>query len=190
MNRLTVNAGTILAFVAASAVGGAHAGAQITDVARTPIGDAAQITFGYLCGDRFVIRNDGTRPVDLEYGIEKGTEHTRLALDARESVELQSTSKKDIELWMDEKMIARAAKEKRSCKDIQGNAAVSVRPLEINTTASSSRRSYGMYGATYPFYDPWYFGSFGYYGFGYRPFYSTFISRPIIIRRGGGRRGR
>ena len=62
--------------------------AQITEVARTPIADAAQVTFGYVCDDRFMIRNDGTKPIDLEYGLEKGTEHTRITLNAREAVEL------------------------------------------------------------------------------------------------------
>ncbi|MEP7381923.1 MAG: hypothetical protein ABI910_09570 [Gemmatimonadota bacterium] len=191
MKRLTAITASLLGATLASAAGGVRADAQITEVARTPIADAAQITFGYLCGDRFVVRNDGTRAIDLAYGVEKGTEHTKLALNARESVELQSTSKHDVELWMDGKMIARASKEKRSCKDVQGNASVSVNPLEVNTTASD--RSYARYGSTYPFYDPWYLGAYGYYGspFGYRPYYSTVISRPIIInRRGGGHRRR
>lgn len=165
--------------------------AQITEVARTPIADAAQITFGYLCDDRFVIRNDGTKPIDLEYGLEKGTEHTKLALGARESIELESKGKAPIELWMDGKLIAKALKDKRSCKDVQGNAAVTVNPLEVSTNKPQRAPYYG-YGVPYPFYDPWGFSYYGYGAIGWRPYYyGSVMSFPIIIGgrgRGGHRR--
>src|SRR4051812_20854414 len=67
--------------------------AQITQLARTPIQDAPQLTFGYMCDDRFVLRNEGTAPVDLEYGLAKGGEHTKVQVGARESIELESKSK-------------------------------------------------------------------------------------------------
>lgn len=176
----------IISAVTSTCLSAAGLHAQITEVSRTPIADAAQITFGYLCDDRFVIRNDGTKPIDLEYGLEKGTEHTKLTLNARESVELASTSKNAMELWMDGKLIAKAMKEKRSCKDVQGNAAVRVSPLDVaNNTRSRDRYAYGP---PYPFYDPWYFGFYGMYGF--RPYYSLSFGYPIIVGRrvGGGHR--
>ncbi len=160
--------------------------AQITEVARTPIADAAQITFGYLCNDRFVIRNDGTKPIDLEYGVEKGTEHTRLTLNARESVELASPSKAPVELWMDGKLIAKAMKEHRSCKDVQGNSQVTVVPLEVSSNEPEHRSR--AYGPPYPFYDPWAFGFYG--SMAYRPYYSGVTIRfPIVIGGRGGRGG-
>lgn len=161
--------------------------AQVTEVSRTPIADAAQVTFGYLCDDRFVIRNDGTRAIELEYGLEKGTEHTKLRLEARESVELASPSRNALELWMDGKLIARALKEKVSCAKIQGNGAVTVSPLQVTTnTAAPPAYSYGL---PYPFYDPW--GLYYYGSFGIRPWVQPVIRFPIIIgHRGGGRRGR
>src|SRR5690349_6907316 len=64
--------------------------AQVTEVSRTPINEETRITFGYLCEDRFVIRNDGDKAVDLEYAIEKGNEHTKLSVNAHELVELNS----------------------------------------------------------------------------------------------------
>jgi hypothetical protein len=161
--------------------------AQITEVARTPIADAAQVTFGYLCDDRFIIRNDGTRPIDLEYGLEKGTEHTRITLNARESVELNSPSKASLELWMDGKQIAKALKERRSCRDVQGaNSAVTVVPPSVQSNAPTHVTNVYTYGPPYPFYDPW---AFGFYGtFGYRPYYSGItIGFPIVI---GSHRGR
>lgn len=187
MKHLTILAATTVGLVA----GSVSLGAQITEVSRTPIADAAQITFGYLCDDRFVIRNDGTKPIDLEYGIEKGTEHTRLTLNARESVELESPSRAAVELWMDGKLIARALKEKLSCKEVQGNSSVTVTPLEVPTTQRRSAAypySYPYaYAPPYPFYDPW---AFGFYSSRvYRPYFSGVVVRfPIIIgRRGGGR---
>lgn len=87
--------------------------AQVTEVTRAPINDGARITFGYLCDDRFVIRNDGDKSVDLEYAIEKGNEHTKLQVGAHELVELNSKSRNAMELWMDGKLAAKAPKDKR-----------------------------------------------------------------------------
>lgn len=164
--------------------------AQVAEVSRTPLADAAQLTFGFLCDDRFVIRNDGTQSVDVEYGLERGSEHTRLTLGARESVELSSKSKNALELWKDGKLVAKASKQRRSCKDVQGNASVTVRPLEVAETDDSRARA--NYGVGYPYYDPWGFGAYYGYGFGFRPYYSSVI---VVGGRGGGgggggRRGR
>ena len=74
--------------------------AQITEVGRTPVADVSELTFGYRCDDRFVIRNDGNRPVELAYAVEKGTEHIPVTLGARELLELESKSKDALELWM------------------------------------------------------------------------------------------
>ena len=77
-----------------------RAAAQVAVLSRTAIDDAVHVTFGQLCEDRFVIRNDGAKPVDLEYAVEKGTEHTKLTLNARELVELESKAKEPLELWI------------------------------------------------------------------------------------------
>jgi hypothetical protein len=159
--------------------------AQVTEVSRTPIADAAQLTFGYLCDDRFLIRNDGTQSVELEY--------TKLALNARETVELESKSRAAMELWKDGKLVAKADKQKRSCKDVLGNASVSVAPLEVSSNTQASRNpynwgyGYGMgYGfGAYPFYDPWMYGMYG--GLGFR---RGFVQPIVFVSRGGGRRGR
>ena len=195
MNRNRTIATTTTALVVASMSWSTLLHAQITEVSRTPIADAAQITFGYLCDDNFLIRNDGTRAIDLEYAVEKGNEHTKLNLNARETVQLASKSKEAMELWMDGKLIAKAEKDKRSCKDVQGNGAVNVTPLEVSST--TAQRQNAGYGLPYPFFDPW---GFGYYGFGYGSLgyrYPSIVSYPIIIggggihgggARGGGRR--
>ena len=183
-----------LAILIAGAVSGSPLGAQVTEIARRPIADIAHLTFGSLCEDRFVIRNDGPNPVDVEYGVAKANEHTRITLNGREQIELESRSREPLELWMDGKLVAKAEKEGRKCRDVQGNASVAVAPLEVPGTERESNNQRGVragvgFGYGNPFYDPWY-GPFGAYGWGYRPFYSGFYGVPIIIRsnRGGRRR--
>ena len=184
----------VLALAVASAAAGMQLGAQVTEVARRPIADIVHLTFGSLCEDKFVIRNDGPNPVNLEYAVSKGTEHTRLTLGGREQVELESKSKEDLELWIDGKLVAKAEKEGRKCRDVQGNASVAVAPLEVpssdrdNSNNNNQRGSrFGVgFGYGNGFYDPWY-GPYGAYGWGYRPFYSGFYGVPIYI---GGVRGR
>lgn len=186
-------AGTVVLTLVGSMSAGTRVHAQVAEVSRRPIADIAHLTFGSLCEDRFVIRNDGPAPVTVEYAVQKGTEHTRLALGGREQVELESKSKEPLELWMDGKLVARAEKEGRKCGDVQGNASVAVAPLEVavndrdDRNQRNARIGLGV-GYGYPFYDPWY-GPFGAYGFGYRPFYSGFYGVPIVIG-GGGRGGR
>ncbi|QJR37375.1 hypothetical protein [Gemmatimonas groenlandica] len=182
----------LLALALGSLTVSSRASAQIAVVSRTAIDDAVHVTFGQLCEDRFVIRNDGTKPVDLEYAVEKGTEHTKLTLGARELVELESKAKEPLELWIGGKLVAKAEKEKRACKDVQGNASVMVAPLEVAATAKDDRNAYAR---GYPYFDPFmYGGGYGYGGFygglGFRPFYTGFVGVPIIVGgpRGGGRR--
>lgn len=182
----------IVRALASAAVGTAlapSANAQITEVGRTPVAEVAQITFGYRCDDRFVIRNDGNKAVDLEYALEKGNQHTRITLGARELVELDSKSNSDMELWMDGKLIAKAEKEKRSCKDVAGSASVLVAPLEVQSNKPDARDDRRVYlGAGY--YDPFMYGYYGYSAWGFRPFYTGYVGVPIIIGGRGGGRGR
>lgn len=167
--------------------------AQVTEVTRTPINDGARITFGYLCDDRFVIRNDGDKGVDLEYSVEKSNEHTKVQVNAHELIELNSKSKNDMELWADGKMVAKAEKDKRSCKDVPASGAVSVTPLEVEDR-SDRNRDYAFsrfgFGSPFGFYDPYGFRYSAFGAWGAYPYYSTIIRVPVIVNRGGGRGGR
>lgn len=164
--------------------------AQVTEIARTSIADAAQLTFGHLCEDRFVIRNDGTAPITLAYGVAKGTEQTSLTIGAREIVELSSKAKQPLELWKDGRRIARAEKERRSCKDVQGTGSVQVSSLEVNST-ERQRQPWMGYGPAWGWggawgmspwlMDPW----LG--GWGMRP-WGGFVTVPVIVGGGGRRR--
>jgi hypothetical protein len=175
--------------------------AQITQIARRPIAEITQLTFGSLCEDRFVIRNDGSNAVALEYKVSKGTEMTSVRLEGRELIELESPSKEPVELWIDGKLVAKAEKERRKCSDVQGSATVAVAPLEVGSLSDrerdrdraqqqlmAQRAQFGIgVGFGNPWFDPWW-GPYGGYGFGFRPFYSGFYGVPIII--GGGRASR
>lgn len=174
---------TIAAAVALTAT--RTAAAQISVVARTPAANATQLTFGYLCDDRFVVRNDGESPVDVEYGLEKGTEHTKLTVNGHETVELASKSKDAVELWVDGKLVARARKDRRSCKDVPGSSAVTVTPLEV--PGAEAERPVYAYPYPYPYglYDPWGYGYYGSMGFGFR--YTRVVGVPVMV--GGGGRG-
>lgn len=170
------------------------AGAQITEVTRSAVADLSRLTFGQLCDDRFILRNDGAKPVDAAVSVAKSGEQTKIALGAHEQVEFTSKSKDDVELWVDNKLVAKAEREKRSCKDVQGNASVAVAPLEVTTNDDDKRARY----ANYPFYDPWFYGMYGPgFGYGYgtlgwrSPFYRSYVGVPIIVGGGrGGPRGR
>lgn len=184
----------LAALLVASATTAARAEAQVTEISRRPIADIAHLTFGSLCEDRFVIRNDGPNAVTVEYAVEKGTEHVPLTLEGREQVELESKSKEALELWHQGKLVAKAEKEGRKCRDVAGNASVAIAPLEVpgNPRDNDDNRRGGVrmgvgLGYGYPFYDPWY-SPFGAYGWGYRPFYAGFYGVPIVI--GGSRGGR
>ncbi|MBY0488680.1 MAG: hypothetical protein K2R93_02450 [Gemmatimonadaceae bacterium] len=166
--------------------------AQIADVTRSAVSDISRLTFGQLCEDRFIVRNDGARPVDAEVAVAKSGEHTKIPLGPHEQVEFSSRSKGDVELWLDGKLVATAEKEKRSCKDIQGNASVVVAPLDVVQNDKDKTPRY----ANYPFYDQWFYGMYGPgFGYGYgalgwrAPYYTGFVGVPIVVGgRGGGRR--
>ncbi|MCU0647161.1 MAG: hypothetical protein MUF00_04160 [Gemmatimonadaceae bacterium] len=166
--------------------------AQVTELSRTSLADAAQLTFGHLCDDRFVLRNDGTQSVTLAYQVAKSTEQTAITLGAREVVELASASRQPLELWKDGRRIARAEKERRKCKDVQGTAAVQVSPLEVSSTERPRQPwvgygpGWGMGWGAGPWFDPWFGGPWG--AWGVNPWRTGFVGVPVIVTGRGGRR--
>jgi hypothetical protein len=170
--------------------------AQITEIARSAVADVAHLTFGHLCDDTFLLRNDGAQEVRAEVGLHKGAEHTPVPLGAHEQVQFMSKGKEDVELWVNGTLVAKAPKDKRACTEVQGNASVAVAPLDVTTSDGDRRARY----ANYPYFDPWMIGPFGAWGYGvggfsrfgvWGPRYTGFGGAPIIVAggsRGGGRR--
>ena len=169
--------GTLIGSAALSATAAVPMAAQVVrEGARTSPKDA-HVTFGYLCDDRFVVRNEGPDPVRLEYGLAKNDERTSLSLNGRESVELLLSTSDDLNLYTGGKVIASARREYRDCDDVEGGGHVVVRPLVV---VGGPRVIIAPYPVYRSYYDPWYHRTY------FRPVVQAVIRIPISI---GGRRG-
>ena len=185
---------TALSMLSMTSVAGAQNKAQI------------QLAFGYECGDRFQVRNDGTQPVDIEYALQGLQQRTALHLNASEAVEIASASNGAMELWVNGRVVSSEKKGNKACAPSANNQDVVVRPLGDAGTTTSTSGADVVYVAQQPqrvvyvaapvgySYDPWYYGygfgyDYGYYGgYGY-PYYRSGISVNFPIYRGGGYRG-
>jgi hypothetical protein len=168
-----------------------------------------QLAFGYECGDRFMVRNDGAQPVVVEYAVVGSQDRSTLHLDGRQSAEIASAQAGNLELWVGGKVVASEAKGNRACGASgsgQGNGSVAVRPLDQSAVPDANGQAdtgysappvvvYAQpdysyypyaYGGFYPYY-PYYYPSFGFYAFGgYR---GGFIRGGVPRVGGGGRVG-
>jgi hypothetical protein len=145
-----------------------------------------QLAFGYECGDRFLVRNDGTAPVVIEYAVAGSADKSQLHLNGRQSAEIASAQEGNMELWVGGKVVASEPKGNRACTARNGTG-VSVRPLDQNesTSVQPADSAYSspavvVYGRPYDYYDYWY----PYYG--YSPFYYPSVG---FYYRGGFGRG-
>jgi hypothetical protein len=85
--------------------------AQGTQAAQEQV----QLAFGYECDDKFVVRNDGTQPMTVEYGITGAEQRSLLQLRGKESIELESAAASPLELWVNGRIVATEQKGNRSC---------------------------------------------------------------------------
>ena len=74
-----------------------------------------ELAFGYECGDRFIVRNDGTQPVLLEYAAAGSRDRSELHLNGRQSAEIASAQDGNLELWVGGKLVASEPKGNRPC---------------------------------------------------------------------------
>jgi hypothetical protein len=157
--------------------------------------ETVQLAFGYECDDRFLIRNDGGRAVDVEYNVQGVSERSRLHLDARQSVEISSTSRTPVELWVNGKLAATERKGDRACATTPAAPEVIVRPIEPRDYPAAPEA-----GGGYPVYpqrevvyspDPYYYPAYSYYPpYYYPPYYPRYyggfsVVLPIYTRVGG-----
>ncbi len=94
-----------------------------------------ELAFGYECGDRFLVRNDGTQPVVIEYAIAGSQDKSQLHLNARQSVEIATAQSGNMELYVSGKVVASEAKGNLACKGgAPNNDGVAVRSLDANNS--------------------------------------------------------
>jgi hypothetical protein len=163
------------------------------------------LAFGYECGDRFTVRNDGTEPVLVEYAPAGMQDRSQLHLSAGQTTEIASAQTSDLELWVGGKVVASEPKGNRPCtsggaRNVGGVYVRHLDPGGADAPAASAQvdPAYGMppvvvyapspvYSDAYDYGDYYgygYYPSIGYYGFGgYGYGYGGYI------RGGGGYRG-
>jgi hypothetical protein len=153
-----------------------------------------QLAFGYECGDRFLVRNEGNTPVTLEYAVAGSQDKSTLHLNARQQAEIATAQNGNLELWVGGKVVASEPKGNRACGAPQNNGnngGVSVRPLDPNaqTTAQQSDTEYSQPAVVvvapraYDYYD-WYY-PYGYYPYGYYGYSPYYYPSVGIYSRGG-----
>jgi hypothetical protein len=160
---------------------------EVREGARSSPRDA-QISFGYLCDDRFVVRNEGDQPVSLEYGLAKNHERTALNLDGKESVELLLSSSDQLDLLSRGEVIASARREYRDCDELEENGRVVVRPLVIRSSPIVIVAPYPVHRTHY--YPDYHRHHHVYYRPVVRPVVRAVVRIPIIIGRRDNDRGR
>jgi hypothetical protein len=103
---------------------------------------AVQLAFGYECGDRFLIKNDGNQAVSLEWKTVRSQDRSALRLSAKESREIASASNDAVELWVNGTLVATEPKGNKACGTASGANAptgptVVVRPLDSQAPAGT-----------------------------------------------------
>jgi hypothetical protein len=78
--------------------------AQGTQAAQEQV----QLAFGYECDDRFLVRNDGSQNVTIEYNVAGSAERSQLQLKGKQSVEISSPSQNPLELRVGGKLVSTA----------------------------------------------------------------------------------
>ncbi len=177
--------------------------------AHTPLqaqgsSQTVQLAFGYECGDRFLVKNDGANPVVIEYAIAGSTDRSQLHLNGRQSAEIASAQDGNMELWVGGKVVASEPKGNRPCgapRRGASNNGVSVRPIDPDAEMSAQPADSAytqpavVVVADRPYYDDFYpYGYYPYQYYGYSPFFYggvgvRFGGRGFVGGRGFGGRG-
>lgn len=96
-------------------------------------GAQVRLAFGYECGDRYLVRNDGTNDVDVEYGVAGDPQRWPVHLKGKESVEVSSASSSALELRVGGRIVSTAHNGNRPCSTAPvapAEQAVVVRPID------------------------------------------------------------
>jgi hypothetical protein len=165
---------------------------------HTPLlaqGSTMRLAFGYQCGDDFVVHNDGSQPVDLQYAVAGSPDQASLHLGGGQSLTITSPANAPLQLLVGGKVVASEPKGSRACAPTAGGANVIVRPLNPGDGSSAqppmaadgsaaplndAPPAYDYYPPyPYPYYYPY---PCAYYG-GYYPY---LYGGPLVSIRAGG----
>jgi hypothetical protein len=155
----------------------ATANSPLRAQAGTP---SVQLAFGYECGDRFLVRNDGAQPVVIEYAVAGSPNRFPLHLNARQQVEIASPQAANLELRVNGKVVASEPKSSRACAG-QNDGPVVVRPLDQNNANAAPAPQQADQTTTYPYQSPevtysdysdysYPYYPYPYYSYGYYPY--------------------
>jgi hypothetical protein len=103
-----------------------------------------QLAFGFECGDRFLVKNEGNGPVGVEWKTTGSADRSQLHLNASEAREIASASGDAVELYVNGKLVATEPKGSKPCDAGSGAAAtpappmVVVRPLDAQPADAAS----------------------------------------------------
>jgi hypothetical protein len=92
---------------------------------------AVQLAFGFECGDRFLVKNDGSQPVTLEWKTTGSQDRSQLHLGANESREIASASSDAVELWVSSKLVATEPKGTKACPADAGSNGSPASPMVV-----------------------------------------------------------
>lgn len=144
---------------------------------------SVQLAFGYQCDNTFALRNEGSQSVTAEYVVAGTRERGTVTVKANETVELESLSNSDLQLFVNGKLVATEHKGNRSCVSVAPSAAVVVRHLDSPDVVYVQPRVVEPVYVAAPvvYVRPW---DYGYYA---GPRFSLSLGFPFY---GGGYRGR
>jgi hypothetical protein len=92
---------------------------------------AVQLAFGFECGDRFLVKNDGSSPVSLEWKASGSADRSQLHLNANESREIASASNDAVELYVGGKLVATEPKGAKACDAAGGTGTAPSDPMVV-----------------------------------------------------------
>ena len=147
-----------------------------------------QLAFGYECDNKFALRNEGTQLVNLEYAVAGTPERGTVSVKPNETVQLESASRNDVQLYVDGKLVATEKKGNRACAQAAVASTVTVRHLdqrEVVYVQQAQVIEPVYVGPEVVYVRPW---DYGYY---YGPRLSVHLGFGFPIRGGwrGGPRG-
>lgn len=125
-----------------------------------------QLAFGYECADKFALRNEGAAAVTVEYAVVGTTERGSATVQPNETVQLESASPNDIQLYVDGKLVATESKGNRACADapVMAGGAVMVRHFEPTELVYVQPTEVYVEPTELVYVRPWSYGYYPYAG--------------------------